>query len=126
MEFYKEVNAYSSSSSPPPAFLFLSDFLLTRPGAFPGRRGGGERELDVLLGIQANHERRNVDELLANPDVTLLDQHAGVVVRLGHVLLEDDGLEATVEELLDGQTEHIVELGLGLVEDTEAQEAAEE
>ncbi|KAJ5096682.1 hypothetical protein N7456_007403 [Penicillium angulare] len=45
-----------------------------------GRR---QSEVDVLLGVKANHERGNVDDLLADTDVALLDQDTGVVDRLG-------------------------------------------
>ena len=39
---------------------------------------GAEGEIDVLLGVQADNEGRDVHHLLANPDVALADQHTGV------------------------------------------------
>ena len=41
------------------------------------RRSQGE--IDVLLGLDADQERGDVDDLLADADVTLTDQHTSVV-----------------------------------------------
>jgi len=42
-----------------------------------------EREVDVLLAVRADEEGGHVDDLLADADVALADQHARVVHRLG-------------------------------------------
>lgn len=59
------------------------------------------------------------------PDVTLADEHSGVVDGLGEPSLEDKGLEAPLEEVLDGEGEHVIELVLGLVQEPVAVHAAE-
>jgi hypothetical protein len=50
---------------------------------------GGEGEVDVLLRVKTNDERRDVDDLLADANVALLDQDTGVVDRLGKTKLVD-------------------------------------
>lgn len=42
---------------------------------------GVEGKIDVLLGVDANQERRYVDGLLSNADVSLSDKDASVVNR---------------------------------------------
>lgn len=49
----------------------------------------GESEVDVLLRVQPNDERRNIDDLLADADVALADQDTSVVNRLGETKLVD-------------------------------------
>lgn len=83
-----------------------------------------QREVDVLLGVEADDERGNVDNLLADTDVTLTDQDAGVVNGLGKTELVDAGLEAALQEILDLQGQHVIELHARLVEDTDADKTA--
>ena len=52
------------------------------------------------------------------------DQDARVVDRLGEAELEDLGLQAALEEVGGFEREHVIELHLGLIEDTKAREAA--
>jgi len=86
--------------------------------------GRGESEVDVLLGVQADHEGGNVDDLLANTDVTLLDQDTGVVDGLGEAKLVHAGLETALKEILDLKGKDVIELHAGLVEDTDAHKTA--
>lgn len=123
--------------------------------------GRVEGEVDVLLRVDTHHERGHVDDLLADADVALADQNAGVVDRLGQTLLEDQGLQTALEEVLrgkeeteeektrsdrvvrvrylppshvcisiephlDGQSQNVIELLLGLVEETVANHTAQE
>ena len=88
--------------------------------------GRVEGEVNVLLRVEANDERGHVDDLLADADVALADQDAGVVDRLGEARLEDLGLEAALEEVLDLQGKHVIEAHALLVEHTDADEAADE
>jgi hypothetical protein len=60
------------------------------------------------------------------PDVTLTDQDTGVVDGLGETQLENLSLETTLKEIADGEGEDIIELGLGLVQNTDALEATDE
>ena len=82
--------------------------------------------LDVLLGGHAHHEARDVHHLLANSDVALADQDAGVVHGAGELALNHEGLEAALKELANGETEHVIELALRLGEETETHETTEE
>ena len=43
------------------------------------------------------------------PDVTLTDQHTGVVDGLGQATLEHEGLEATLHEVLNLEGQNVIE-----------------
>ena len=58
--------------------------------------------------------------------MSLADEDTGVVDRLGQAELEDLRLEATVKEVLDLETQDVVELHLVLLEDSVADQAAKE
>jgi hypothetical protein len=88
--------------------------------------GRGESKVDVLLGVKTDDERGNVDDLLADADVTLADQDTGVVDRLGETELVDAGLEAALQEILSLEGQDVIELHAGLVEHTDAHETANE
>lgn len=88
--------------------------------------GRGESEVNVLLGVETDDERRNVDDLLADTDMALADQDTGVVDGLGKTKLVDASLEAALQEILDLQGQDVIELHAGLVEDTDTHETANE
>jgi len=85
--------------------------------------GRSVSELDVLLTVQAHHEPRHVDQSLADANVALTNQHASVVLRLGQTTGEHDGLQTAVEESLSTDLQHVVELLLALVEETQTSQA---
>jgi len=58
--------------------------------------------------------------LLSNTDVSLTDEDTGVVDRLGESRLEDLSLEATLEEILNLESEDVIETHAGLVENTDS------
>lgn len=86
----------------------------------------GESEVDVLLGVETDDERGNVDDLLADADVALADQDTGVVDGLGETELVDTGLQAALQEILDLQGQDVIELHAGLVEHTDTDQTANE
>jgi hypothetical protein len=88
--------------------------------------GRAESEIDVLLGIETNNEGRNVDDLLANTDVSLTDENTSVVDGLGKTELVDTGLQTTLQEILDLQGQHVIELHAGFVKNTNTDETANE
>lgn len=85
-----------------------------------------QSEVNVLLGVETDDERRNVHNLLADTNVTLADENTGVVDSLGETQLEDASLKATLQEILDLQGEHVIELHARLIEDTDTDETANE
>ena len=89
-------------------------------------KDGGGTALDVLLRGDAHHERGDVDRLLADSDVLLEDEHTGVVDGLSEVALLNKGLEATLKELRGGQTEHVIELALVVLQQTKSNHAADQ
>jgi len=80
----------------------------------------------VGLGGDADHEGGDVDSLLANSDVTLLDEDTGVMDGVGDSALLDEGLESSLEELRGGQTEDVIELALVVLEEAETDHSADE
>lgn len=59
------------------------------------------------------------------PDVPLADEDTGVVNRLGQTKLEHLSLQTPLQEILDPQSKHIVEPGLGLVQYTDTDQTAD-
>jgi hypothetical protein len=98
----------------------------------------------VLLGVEADDERRHVDDLLANavckkrqakyktqnscnaPDVSLADKNARVMDGLGEARLEDLRLEAALQEVLDLEREHVIETHARLVKHANTDETTDE
>lgn len=62
----------------------------------------------------------------ALPDVPLANENTGVVDGLGETELVDASLEATLQEVLDLESQDVIELHAGLVEDTDADETTNE
>lgn len=85
-----------------------------------------QSEIDVLLGVEADNERWNVDDLLADTDVSLADKNTGVVDGLGKAKLVDASLETALQEILDLEGQNVIELHAGLVEDADANETADQ
>ena len=89
----------SSSSSPPNSgavirLILVLIFSLALLGihSLDSARGsaairGFEAEVDVLLRVKPDDERWDVDELLAHADVTLADENASVMDRLGEAYI---------------------------------------
>jgi hypothetical protein len=88
--------------------------------------GRGQGEVNVLLRVKTDDERRNVDNLLADTNVALTDEDTGVVDRAGETELPNTGLETALQEVLDLESKNVIELHAGLVEDTDTDETANE
>ena len=58
--------------------------------------------------------------------MSLADEDAGVVDGLGQADVEDLRLETPLQEVLDLEAEHVVELHLGLVQHADADQASEQ
>merc|ERR1712038_1485141 len=105
------------------ALLSVLPLDTARPAATEGRL---QAEIDVLLGVEADNEGGDVDDLLPDPDVSLPNEDTGVVDGLGQPQLEHLGLETTLQEVLNLEAENIVELHLALVEDTDPDQATQQ
>lgn len=80
----------------------------------------------MLLAVETDDEAGDVDNLLANTDVALLDEDTGVVDGLGQAELVHAGLQAALQEVLDLQGKHVIELHARLVEHTDTHQTANE
>jgi len=58
--------------------------------------------------------------------VTLADQHAGVMDGLGQSQLEHLRLQTALQEVLDLQTQHVIELHARLVQDTDTDQTTQQ
>jgi hypothetical protein len=85
-----------------------------------------EGEVDVLLRVKTDNKGWNVDDLLANADVSLADQDTSVVDGLGETELVDAGLQTTLQEILNLQCQDIIEFHAGLIEHTDTDETTNE
>lgn len=65
----------------------------------------------MLLRVQSNDKRWDVDDLLSNSNVSLTDEHSGVVDRLGEARLVDLCLETSFEEILNLESQDVIESG---------------
>lgn len=106
--------------------LLLGGLSLLSPdtAGTPATERRGQREVDVLLGVETDDERGDVDDLLADADVALADEDTGVVDGLGKTELVDTGLQAALQEIFDLEGKHVIELHAGLVEHTDTNETA--
>lgn len=80
----------------------------------------------MLLGVETDDERGDVDNLLANTDVALTDEDTGVVDGLGKAELVDTSLKTALHEIFDLEGKDVIELHAGLVEHTDTHETANE
>lgn len=83
-----------------------------------------QSEVDVLLGVEADNERWNIDNLLADADVSLADEDTSVVNGLSKAKLVDASLKTALQEIFHLKGQNVIELHAGLVEDTDANETA--
>jgi hypothetical protein len=78
----------------------------------------------VLLGVGSDNERGDVDNLLANANVALSNQHTGMVDGLGQSLLENLSLKTALQESLGGKLQDIIQRALLLSHQTESLQSA--
>lgn len=88
---------------------------------------GGAGEVNLLLGFGTDHELRSVDEIFADLDVAVIDEATGVVDRLGLAsLLVNSGLQSALHELVEGQTQNVIQLALAVTEQAISGHSAEQ
>ena len=92
-----------------------------------GLEAGRWSVLDVLLGCEFDHERWDIDHLLANSDVSLSDHDSSVMDTLGELVsLGNDGLESSEHELINGKTKDVIEGLLVFLHETELDDSSDE
>jgi hypothetical protein len=87
-------------------------------------RSGGEGN-ELFTGA-SDEERGDINHLFADGNVSLSDENASLMYGSSEVSLDNEGLESTFHELVDGQTEDVIELSLVLVEETKSDHALDE
>merc|ERR1719340_361216 len=95
----------------------------------PTSYGGVERALYsfiVTASSLLSLDTAGLASLVADGDVPTVNEDTGVVDRVGKVALLDEGLESTLQELGRRQSEHIIELALVVLQETESHHSADE
>jgi hypothetical protein len=64
--------------------------------------------------------------LLFVPNVALPDEHTSMMNGLRHAILEDNGLKAALQEVLNSECKHVIKLVLALTKKTISVHAAQE
>lgn len=79
----------------------------------------------MLFAGNAHQELGNVNHLLADSNVLLADENTSVMDGVGELALDNEGLEAALQELGNGQTENVIEFALRILEETKTYHAAD-
>jgi hypothetical protein len=108
--------------------LSLSSLSLLPPNTTrsPTTKRTRQSKVNMLLTIQSHNERRNIDDLLPDADMSLLDQDSGVMDGLGETELVHAGLQSSLQEVFDAEGQYVIELHAGFVKDTDTDETADE
>ncbi len=84
-------------------------------------------EVNLVFVLDGDHEGGDVDDAAIDGDVTALDQGSGVVDRIGQLRLEDAGLESSLQELVVGHGQDVIETVLGfLVQEAELEHLSQQ
>ena len=125
----KVVSEYSNHSQDNDLLLITTLVLVVSSGNTSGATTSEGRvlgELDVLLRVHVNHEGGGVHDLATDANVSLSDQDASVVDRLGKTELEHLGLKSAVHQLGGAQLQNVVELLLLLGDQSQTSHAADD
>lgn len=79
----------------------------------------------MLLRVKANNERGNVDNLFTNTNVPLPDQNTSMVDTLSKPTLKHLSLKSSLQEILNLQSQHIIETHTTLIEHTDTDQSAD-
>ncbi len=84
-------------------------------------------EVNLVLVLDSDHEGGDVDDAAIDGDMTALDQGPGVVNRVGQLGLEDAGLQSSLQQLMVGHSQDVIETVLGfLVQQTELEHLSQQ
>jgi hypothetical protein len=79
-----------------------------------------------LLGIKTDDKRRDIDDLSADTNMPLSDQHPGVMDALSQTSLEHLRLQPSLQEIFNLQGEHVIQTHPRLVEHTDTDQTTNE
>ena len=81
--------------------------------------GRQRSKVDLLLGCGSHQELGSVDQVLADFNVSVVDEHSGLMDALGlEALLIDSGLQSLVKEFIESETQDVIELEFLIGEET--------
>jgi hypothetical protein len=107
--------------------LFRSFSLLPPDTAVaPATKGRRKGEVDMLLGIETHNKGRNINNLLPNSNMSLTDKNASMMNGLCETKLIDAGLQAALQEVLNLQSQDVIQLHARLVKNANANKTTDE
>lgn len=83
-------------------------------------------KVNVLLRLQSNHERWNVDDLLTDGNVSLSNQHSSVVDRSSQTQFENLSLQSSLQEIFWFQSQDVIQLHLVLWQHTNLHQSSDQ
>lgn len=105
------------------SFVFLSAGAASLLG-LEGRKGS---QVNLLLRSSSDKELVSIDKILADFNVSLMNEDSGLMDGLGlESFLIDSGLETLVQELVECETQDVIELELLTGEQTVTMHSVEE
>jgi hypothetical protein len=82
--------------------------------------------LPTLLNVSCDFSMMQLDGRIYTPNMALADENTSVVDGLGQTELVDTSLKTALQEILDLEGKHVIELHARFVEHTDADETANE
>ena len=64
--------------------------------------------MDALFKRNSAHERRNINHLFTNSNVSLSDQDSSNMEEVNKFFLSDEGLESSFHELVEDKIENLI------------------
>ncbi|EDK39594.2 40S ribosomal protein S9-B [Meyerozyma guilliermondii ATCC 6260] len=83
-------------------------------------------KVNVLLRLQSNHERWNVDDSLTDGNVSLSNQHSSVVDRSSQTQFENLSLQSSLQEIFWFQSQDVIQLHLVLWQHTNLHQSSDQ
>ena len=83
-------------------------------------------EVDLVLVVDSDKERGDINDLTVDSNMSTLDQNSGVMNGVGELGSENASLESSFKKLVEGHSEDVIETVLGFsVQQTELEHLPE-
>lgn len=83
-------------------------------------------KVNVLLRVDLDEERWYIYNLLSDANVSLADENTGMMDALCQSKLEDESLKTTLQHILWGQSQHIIQFVLVLCQESVLEHSSQE
>ena len=65
-------------------------------------------ELDLVLVINADHVRSNINEIFVNNNLLAVNSNSGLMNRLSNLIFVNQGLKSSLQDSLDVKTQNVI------------------